>query len=192
MANQAAPPAFKDLTESEYQKVVSKPVVQSAHVVPAEQANAVEVMGMAVDKHVSTGNYEAMCKIVKETMDRKYGPSGTAPSAQGLGLTPRTSSRTTAYYGKIGILLFFCRFSLGAAFSWVFGGSLSRRDGRAATSCHSRMPWRRRRAWWCGRATCARRRKKTAGVMLGGSSVADSRPLVSRRPLLRRAGAWSS
>ena len=33
--------------------------------------------------------------------------------------------------------------------------------------------------------------KRPPGSCYGGSSVADSRPLVSRRPLLRRAGAWS-
>ena len=60
MANQAAPPAFKDLSEAEYQKVVGKPVVQSCDMVPAEQANeALEIISMAVDKHVPTGNYEA-------------------------------------------------------------------------------------------------------------------------------------
>ena len=111
MANQAAPPAFKDLTESEYQKVVSKPVVQSCDMVPAEQANeAVEVISMAVDKHVSTGNYEAMCKIVKETMDRKYGPQWHCAIGEGFGfdVTYQQPNMIYVYYGKIGILLFNC------------------------------------------------------------------------------------
>ena len=111
MANQAAPPAFKDLTESEYQKVVSKPVVQSCDMVPAEQANeAVEVISMAVDKHVSTGNYEAMCKIVKETMDRKYGPQWHCAIGEGFGfdVTYQQPNMIYVYYGKIGILLFKC------------------------------------------------------------------------------------
>ncbi len=111
MANQAAPPAFKDLTESEYQKVVSKPVVQSCDMVPAEQANeTVEVISMAVDKHVSTGNYEAMCKIVKETMDRKYGPQWHCAIGEGFGfdVTYQQPNMIYVYYGKIGILLFKC------------------------------------------------------------------------------------
>ena len=106
-----APPAVEGLTEAEYQKVVSKPVVQSCDMVPAEQANeAVEVISMAVDKHVSTGNYEAMCKIVKETMDRKYGPQWHCAIGEGFGfdVTYQQPNMIYVYYGKIGILLFKC------------------------------------------------------------------------------------
>ena len=94
----------RDALVAQYRAVLREKVAMD------EANEAVEVISMAVDKHVSTGNYEAMCKIVKETMDRKYGPQWHCAIGEGFGfdVTYQQPNMIYVYYGKIGILLFKC------------------------------------------------------------------------------------
>jgi dynein light chain 4 len=51
-----------------------------------------------------------MAKIIKETMDRKYGPQWHCAIGEGFGfdVTYQQPNMIYVYYGKVGILLFKC------------------------------------------------------------------------------------
>ena len=53
---------------------------------------------------------QAMAKIIKETMDRKYGPQWHCAIGEGFGfdVTYQQPNMIYVYYGKVGILLFKC------------------------------------------------------------------------------------
>jgi dynein light chain 4 len=56
------------------------------------------------------GNYEAMSKMIKEAMDKKYGPQWHCAIGEGFGfdITYQQPNMIYVYYGKIGILLYKC------------------------------------------------------------------------------------
>ncbi|KAH8093045.1 hypothetical protein JL720_5220 [Aureococcus anophagefferens] len=63
--------------------------------VPSEMSNeATEIITMAVDKYVTNGNYEAMSKMIKEAMDKKYGPQWHCAIGGASASTSPTSSQT--------------------------------------------------------------------------------------------------
>ena len=110
MANQAAPPAFKDLTESEYQKVVSKPVVQSCDMVPAEQANDGELDGpegitlLASSGEVAiaeSNNHRVQIFDLQGNFKRKFGSYGEED-----GQFMRTDSLASDAHGNILVIGF--------------------------------------------------------------------------------------
>ncbi|KAH8053747.1 hypothetical protein JL722_9222 [Aureococcus anophagefferens] len=102
---------FKDLPDAEYRKIIAKPIVHACDMVPSDMSNeATEIITMAVDKYVTNGNYEAMSKMIKEAMDKKYGPQWHCAIGEGFGfdITYQQPNMIYVYYGKIGILLYKC------------------------------------------------------------------------------------
>ncbi|KAJ8600779.1 hypothetical protein CTAYLR_006092 [Chrysophaeum taylorii] len=111
MAAAAPPPNFSDLPEAELRKIMAKPVVHACDLVPQEMStDTTEIITMAVDKYVTNGNYEAMSKMIKETMDKKYGPQWHCAIGEGFGfdITYQQPNMIYVYYGKVGILLYKC------------------------------------------------------------------------------------
>ena len=102
---------FNDLPEAELRKIMAKPIVTACELVPAEMAaDTTEIITMSVDKHLTGGNYEAMSKMIKEAMDKKYGPQWHCAIGEGFGfdVSYQQSNMIYVYYGKIGILLYKC------------------------------------------------------------------------------------
>ncbi|KAJ1453923.1 dynein light chain type 1-domain-containing protein [Pelagophyceae sp. CCMP2097] len=103
--------AFKDLSEQEMNKLTAKAVVVGCDMVPAEMAGEVtEIVTMAVDKYVTVANYEAMSKMIKEALDKKYGPQWHCAIGEGFGfdVTYQQPNMIYLYYTKVGILLYKC------------------------------------------------------------------------------------
>lgn len=61
------------VTEAERKKIMSKPHVKFTDMTAEVSGEAQEVVTMAMDKYISTQNWEAAAKLVKETMDKKFG-----------------------------------------------------------------------------------------------------------------------
>lgn len=100
---------FNELSESEMRKITAKPIVKACDLVPQEMSSdAIEIIQMAVDKYVNSGNYEAMSKAIKETMDKKYGPQWHCAIGEGFGfdVTYQQPNMIYVFYGKVGILLY--------------------------------------------------------------------------------------
>ena len=101
----------QELSDAELRKIMAKPITVGCDMVPAEMsAEASEIVTMAVDKYASTSNYEAMSKLIKEAMDKKYGPQWHCAIGEGFGfdVTYQQPNMIYVYYGKIGILLYKC------------------------------------------------------------------------------------
>jgi len=78
--------------------------------VPAENMQeAVEVITMAVDKY-GAKNYEGAARMIKETMDKKFGTMWHCAIGEGFGFDITYQQRQMVYvfYGKTGVLLYKC------------------------------------------------------------------------------------
>eukprot|EP00633_Aureoumbra_lagunensis_P004529 CAMPEP_0197305302 /NCGR_PEP_ID=MMETSP0891-20130614/1304_1 /TAXON_ID=44058 ORGANISM="Aureoumbra lagunensis, Strain CCMP1510" /NCGR_SAMPLE_ID=MMETSP0891 /ASSEMBLY_ACC=CAM_ASM_000534 /LENGTH=109 /DNA_ID=CAMNT_0042786187 /DNA_START=81 /DNA_END=410 /DNA_ORIENTATION=- len=107
----AAAVNLNDLPEPELRKIMAKPIVASCDMVPQEMStDTTEIITMAVDKYTTNGNYEAMSKMIKEAMDKKYGPQWHCAIGEGFGfdITYQQPNMIYVYYGKIGVLLYKC------------------------------------------------------------------------------------
>ena len=72
--------------EQELLKIMSVPITKSADMVPAETMNeAKDIITMSVDKFAATKNYELMAKLIKETMDKKFGQMWHCVIGEGFG-----------------------------------------------------------------------------------------------------------
>ena len=93
----------------EFKKVFAKPLVATEDMT-AEMANeTVEIITAAVDKFLSTENYEKAAQAVKDGMDKKFGPTWHCCIGEGFGydVTYNTRNMLMLYYGeKLGILVF--------------------------------------------------------------------------------------
>lgn len=72
---------------------------------------ALEIVTSAVDKFLSTENYEKAAQAIKESLDKKFGPSWHCVVGEGFGfnITFNTSHMQYVYYGeKLGILIYKC------------------------------------------------------------------------------------
>jgi dynein light chain 4 len=76
------------------------------------QSEAVDLIVSAIDNVKQTnGTYEAAAKLVKEAMDRKFGPAWHCIIGEGFGFecTHQDKSLVFLYYqGNMAILLFKC------------------------------------------------------------------------------------
>ena len=93
----------------EFKKIFAKPLVATEDMT-AEMANeTVEIITAAVDKFLSTENYEKAAQAVKDGMDKKFGPTWHCCIGEGFGydVTYNTRNMLMLYYGeKLGILVF--------------------------------------------------------------------------------------
>ena len=103
--------AMADISESELRKIMGVPILKSADMVPAETMNeAKDIITMSVDKFAATKNYELMAKLIKETMDKKFGQMWHCVIGEGFGFEIMYQQRNMIfiYYGEIGILVYKC------------------------------------------------------------------------------------
>jgi dynein light chain 4 len=100
-----------EISEAELRKIMAVPITKSADMVPAETMNeAKDIITMSVDKFVAAKNYELMAKLIKETMDKKFGPLWHCVIGEGFGFEVSYQQRNMIfiYYGEIGILVYKC------------------------------------------------------------------------------------
>jgi dynein light chain 4 len=91
----------------EFKKVLAKPIVASEDMTAEMAGETVEIITAAVDKFLSTENYEKAAQAVKDGMDRKFGPTWHCCIGEGFGydVTYNTRNMLLLYYGeKLGIL----------------------------------------------------------------------------------------
>lgn len=93
----------------EFKKVLQKPLVANEDM-PTEMAQEViEIITAAVDKFLSTENYEKAAHTIKESLDKKFGPNWHCCIGEGFGFDVSYNSKNMmyVYYGeKLGILAF--------------------------------------------------------------------------------------
>jgi len=72
-------------------------------------SEVVEILTSAVDKFLSTENYEKASQACKEALDKKFGPTWNVCVGEGFGYEVTYNARhmILVYYGeKVGILAF--------------------------------------------------------------------------------------
>lgn len=75
---------------------------------PEMQAEAIELITMAIDKHVTSKNYEAAATMVKNTFDKKFGTHWHCAIGEGFGfeITYQQKHLIFMYYGQLAILCY--------------------------------------------------------------------------------------
>ena len=75
---------------------------------PEMFAEAVELITMAVDKHVTSKNYEAAAALIKNTFDKKFGTHWHCVIGEGFGFQVTYQQRHLVYvfYGQLGVLVY--------------------------------------------------------------------------------------
>lgn len=87
----------------EFKKVLAKPLVASEDMTAEMAGETVEIITAAVDKFLSTENYEKAAQAVKDGMDRKFGPTWHCCIGEGFGydVTYNTRNMLLLYYGEV-------------------------------------------------------------------------------------------
>eukprot|EP01029_Cantina_marsupialis_P028134 TRINITY_DN774851_c0_g1_i1.p1 TRINITY_DN774851_c0_g1~~TRINITY_DN774851_c0_g1_i1.p1 ORF type:complete len:104 (-),score=9.13 TRINITY_DN774851_c0_g1_i1:103-414(-) len=96
---------------SEFKKLFKKPLMQSVEMTAEVRSEATEIVTMAIDKYTKTRNYEKAAELIKNAMDKKFGPSWHCCIGEGFGyeVTYQSKSLLTMFYGeKLGVLLYKC------------------------------------------------------------------------------------
>lgn len=75
---------------------------------PEMLAEAVELVTMAVDKHLTSRNIEAATAMVKNAFDRKFGAHWQCVIGEGFGFEITYQQRHLIYlfYGQLGVLCY--------------------------------------------------------------------------------------
>eukprot|EP00984_Skeletonema_dohrnii_P010698 scaffold4193_cov109-Skeletonema_dohrnii-CCMP3373.AAC.2 len=76
---------------------------------PTEMGNdAVDIATMAIDKFLSTNDYESASALIKNSLDKKFGPSWQCAVGEGFGFDISCQQKYLLhmYYGKVGILCY--------------------------------------------------------------------------------------
>ena len=90
-------------------KVRATPLVKSAEPLPAEmRVDMVEVCQAMVDKFL--GKHEQCARGIKESLDKKYGPSWHVVVGEGFGykITHQAKHMLYLYYQSVGVCCFKC------------------------------------------------------------------------------------
>ncbi|CAM9793563.1 unnamed protein product, partial [Ectocarpus sp. 6 AP-2014] len=97
-----------EISEAEFRKVISKPLIKSSDMPPEIVQEAVEIVTMSVDKFINVKNYEAAAQLIKNSMDKKFGASWHCAIGEGFGFEITYQQRNMIYifYGQIGVLTF--------------------------------------------------------------------------------------
>ena len=75
---------------------------------PEMFSEAVELIAMAIDKHVTSKNYEAAATMVKNAFDKKFGSNWHCAVGEGFGFEVAYQHKHLIYvfYGSLGILCY--------------------------------------------------------------------------------------
>ena len=76
---------------------------------PTEMGNdAVDIATMAIDKFQSTNDYESASTLIKNSLDKKFGPSWQSVVGEGFGFDISCQQKYLLhlYYGKVGVLCY--------------------------------------------------------------------------------------
>ena len=76
---------------------------------PTEMGNdAVDIATMAIDKFQSTNDYESASTLIKNSLDKKFGPSWQTVVGEGFGFDISCQQKYLLhlYYGKVGVLCY--------------------------------------------------------------------------------------
>jgi len=76
---------------------------------PTEMGNdVVDIATMAIDKFQSTNDYESASALIKNSLDKKFGPSWQCAVGEGFGFDISCQQKYLLhlYYGKVGILCY--------------------------------------------------------------------------------------
>jgi len=76
---------------------------------PTEMGNdAVDIATMAIDKFLSTNDYESASALIKNSLDKKFGPSWQCAVGEGIGFDISCQQKYLLhmYYGKVGVLCY--------------------------------------------------------------------------------------
>ena len=87
----------------EFKKVLAKPLVATEDMTAEMAGETVEIITAAVDKFLSTENYEKAAQAVKDGMDKKFGPTWHCCIGEGFGydVTFNTRNMLLLYYGEV-------------------------------------------------------------------------------------------
>jgi dynein light chain 4 len=99
-----------ELSEQEYRKITSRPFLKYNDMTAEVCTETIEIITMAVDKHVPTKNYEAAAHLIKQSMDKKFGTSWHVFIGEGYGFDVSYQQRHMLYLyvGEIGVLVYKC------------------------------------------------------------------------------------
>ncbi|KAL7448717.1 hypothetical protein ACHAWC_000864 [Mediolabrus comicus] len=96
------------IDEDEFNKYLKKPLVKYSDL-PTEMGNdVVDIATMAIDKFQSTNDYESASALIKNSLDKKFGPSWQCAVGEGFGFDISCQQKYLLhlYYGKVGILCY--------------------------------------------------------------------------------------
>jgi dynein light chain 4 len=87
----------------EFKKVLAKPLVATEDMTAEMAGETVEIITAAVDKFLSTENYEKAAQAVKDGMDKKFGPTWHCCIGEGFGydVTYNVRNMLLLYYGEV-------------------------------------------------------------------------------------------
>jgi hypothetical protein len=71
-------------------------------------SDAVDIATMAIDKFQSTNDYESASALIKNSLDKKFGPSWQCAVGEGFGFDISCQQKYLLhlYYGKVGVLCY--------------------------------------------------------------------------------------
>jgi dynein light chain 4 len=99
-----------EISGADYKKLTQKALTKSVDMSTEMQQEAMEIITMAVDKHMGSKNYEASAQMIKTAMDKKFGAAWHCAIGEGFGfdVTFQAKNMIYVYYGYVGVLAFKC------------------------------------------------------------------------------------
>ena len=91
-------------------KIMSKPVIKHCDMSAEMATETQEVVVMAMDKFLAAGKWETAARMIKETMDKKWGGSWHVVAGEGFGfrVTHQAKLMMHVYYNKVGVVVYKC------------------------------------------------------------------------------------
>ncbi|CAM9604063.1 unnamed protein product [Chrysoparadoxa australica] len=95
--------AATDISDVEYRKLTSKPLVKSTDMSQEMCQEAVELVTMAVDKFVASKNFEAASQLIKNSLDKRFGASWHCAIGEGFGfeVTHQQRNMLFVFFGQV-------------------------------------------------------------------------------------------
>ncbi|KAA0157556.1 hypothetical protein FNF27_00562 [Cafeteria roenbergensis] len=85
------------MASAEFKKVMAKPLVKHTDMPHEMSSEAVEIVVSAVDKYLTSENFEKASQMIKENMDKRYGPTWHCVIGEGFGFEITYESRQVLY-----------------------------------------------------------------------------------------------
>lgn len=96
---------------AEFKKVVTTPQVKTVDMTPEEAQDAIDMVTQGVEKFAKSQDYEKMSQFVKESCDKKFGPTWHCCIGEGFSFDVTTQQKHSLYMmyaGYLGIMLWKC------------------------------------------------------------------------------------